>query len=304
MRRSRNLRTYTELNRHAIKTGAVTVLRAWYILRFLDSDGRGVVDRQQFMDQLRLLGMSKAHLRHAQARQTALYGADAFFTVSHDKIEYRSLEAVAERLMVAPGRSVYVPIDGCRSIEAFSASLYAAWHSPEQRMISRERLEDLFGVSAQTLRRWERSARVNVEANVVELQDADAAVAAQYIAEDDRPHKQDADGGGYIFQRDGRTYYRTVNRYAGPFTAGNRGRSRKATKRANYAAGGVLTGAAEKQNRIYFDARRLAGRRQLVTGASVHQVTDARGKVPVMRVQYGDAQVWRFSRMKPAEWRF
>lgn len=304
MSASRNIRTFAELNRHAIKTGAVTVYRMWLILRWLDIDGSGVVDRRQFMAQLRLLGMSKAHLRTAQARQTALYGADVWWTSHSDKIEYRSLEAVCERLQILPGRSVYVPVDGCRSIESFSAMLYAAWHSPESRMISRERLEDLFGVTAQTLRRWERSARVNVEYNVVEILDGDHEAAARHIAEDDRPHKQDAEAAGYVFQRDGKTFYRTVNKYAGGFTTGNRGRSRKASKRANYAAGGVLTGAAEKQDRIFFDARRLAGRRSFVTGASVHAVTDHRGAQPSMTVQYGDANVWQFSRMKPTEWRF
>lgn len=303
------VRVWPGLHPAILRAGASVPYRMWTLIRSLDTAGSGVIGRDHLLRSLHLEGITKAHLRTAVAKQRAIFGHDAFFTVDveHNRITYRSLEAIAAMLHAAPGRSAYILRPGIRSMEQFNASIYATWlHATGEagRMISRAKLEEITGVSAQTLRRWEKAAGVEVTANVVELAEEDAEIAAEHITEDDRPHKAEAQPTGYIFRRGGRLYYRTVNQYAPQrIVTGNRGRAHKAAKAANRAAGGLSSDAAKKQDRIFFGPKHLSGRRQLVTGPSVHAQNIA-GRQPTIRIQHGTADLWSFSRMKPAAWRF
>lgn len=309
MREIGYLRVWPGLHPAILRAGAAVPYRMWLLIRHHDADGRGVVDTRRFLKSLYLDGITRAHLRTADDKQRAIFGRDVFFTVDGDRIHYRSLESVAAALAAAPGRSAYILKPGVRHLERFNALIYAAWIGAGDgpKMVSRARLEEIFGVSGQTLRRWESIAGVDVTANVVEVAPADAEIAAQYITEDDRPHKAEARPAGYVFERDGRIYYRTVNTYRSKYVSGRTGRAKKAAKAAHRAAAGLLSDAGEthdKRLRIFFDARRLNGRRHFVTGASVHAQADAVGRQPAIRIQYGHADLWQFSRRKPAEWRF
>lgn len=329
------LRVWPGLHPAILRAGAAIPYRMWLLIRHHDADGRGVVDTRRFLKSLYLDGITRAHLRTADAKQRAIFGRDVFFTVDGDRIHYRSLESVAAALAAAPSRSAYILKPGVRHLETFNAQIYAAWIGAGDgpKMASRARLEEIFGVSGQTLRRWEGIAGVDVTFNVVEVKLADAEIAARYIVEDDRPHKAEAASpiiearlrlenatkaqpghaearpAGYVFERDGRIFYRTVNTYTHKYVSGRTGRAKKAAKAAHRAAAGLLSDAGEthdKRLRIFFDARRLNGRRaeDFVTGASVHAQADATGRQPAIRIQHGHAVLWQFSRSKPAEWRF
>ena len=316
MRDSYNVRVHVELGRHAIKTGAVLPLRMWLLLRYLDADGRGVVGRQHFLDMLRFHGLSQAHLRTAVNRQRALYDADVFFTVSHDKVEYRSLEAVCSALQVAPGRSVYLPVTFFRQLGTLTAHLYAAWHSvSDDRVISRATLTDLFGASPMQQWRWEKIAGVEKSPTVAPVAEEDMEAATRFFDADDRQHKEQDDAiSGFLFVRDGELWRRLPNRYTAYYARGNQGRGRKAAKvahaaakRASIAAGGLDDGAAktqgDKRDRRYFEQRHWNSHKTLVrlpgvTDCYVRRLDDA-GKPEVFRSRHGAAAVYQYSQRKP-----
>ncbi|MCB0105788.1 MAG: hypothetical protein KDE53_07760, partial [Caldilineaceae bacterium] len=222
-----NLRTYTELNRYVIAAGLTAPYRIWLLCRSLDGDGRGVVSMDALRTAVQGLGLGRRIL----PRLRQLPEHHAFLTFYANKVEYRSLESVCTTLGVLPGRSVMLPAAALSGMEEFRAYLYAAWiGGQDSLLISREKLEGLFNVSADTQRRWERLTAVLVTYNVVQVDPADANAVAAHIPQDARLSGDRLDR-RYTWQYQGSTYYRTVNRYQAPqMQRGRVGNVRKVAK--------------------------------------------------------------------------
>ncbi len=283
-----HLRTYAELNRHVIAEGMDGIYRFWLLARSLDPDGRGVVGLPAFLEAMQGFGLNRLHLRRAMMHPKARL----FFSFHQSKLEYRSLEAVCLSLGVTPGRSVYIPAESIASTEAFRATLYAAWIAGHDDLhISREKLTAFFKVSADTLRRWENLAGVEVTFNVVEVAPQDEQAAEPHIPRDSRlDERLDR---RYTWKYKGKTYYRTVNRYHAPNLERARlGNVRKVTRRVHASLPDENHGVGTSQ-RVFFTERTTPGNYQEQPGASM------RDKGKAVDLPQGVSSLWRFHPWRP-----
>ena len=222
------------------------VYRVWLVLRSADVNGSGVVGRETARQALQAHGLTARHLITAR-RQS---GSEKWFTVFPNRIEYRSLESVCVDFGVEPGRPVVVDAGVVGNLQEFRAVVYAAWFvkvDGDERTISRDTLTELFGVSHETQRRWERLAGIDVTANLGSCAVDELGKAQAIIPVDNRLDGLDRLGRSYIFERvtdDGQVvlYWRTVNSYRADLALGRVGKSRKVTRRVR--KGGQTTGAA------------------------------------------------------------
>lgn len=291
-----HIRGYAELGRECIRLGVAPVYRIWLLLRHLDRDGRGIVDRDHFLKFAALHGITRADLRYAAAVQATVLGADTFFTVYPDRLEYRGLTAVCAALGVAPGQSVYIGTFTLGSIEKFRANTYASWFTGRGEVhISRERLRELFGVSDVTMRRWERTAGVDVTFNVVEVLDADQPAAQEHIPQDARLDHLDRLGRTYTFDWHGKTVYRTVNGYQSSYVKAKTGRTRKAAREARVKGGEDSGAAARPRRRVFYPRDRMPAGYQMTPGACIVRPDQA-----VIATKRGISALWTFSRLRPA----
>lgn len=165
------LRVDPELGRLAIVLHLAQGLRLWVVCRDLvrsATKGKlaaGRVPRQLLKERLKALGIGYT-ARHINRLLAASDGL--FWNLSPDAVHIRSVSYVAEQLVLQaaqtcpetiatnkPGvREVYLPVGG--SLEQWEAMLYAGWLTHrENPTIARETLAQLFGRSADSLRRWE-----------------------------------------------------------------------------------------------------------------------------------------------------
>ncbi|MCB0085086.1 MAG: hypothetical protein KDE47_29300 [Caldilineaceae bacterium] len=284
-----HLRTYTELNRHVIAAGLTAPYRIWLLCRSLDTDGSGVVSMDALRTAMEALGLGRRILPRLRERSDYSH----FLTFHSHKVEYRSLESVCKALCVEPGRIVMIPAASLSGLESFHAQLYAAWiGGQDSLLISREKLEGLFNVSADSLRRWERLTGVLVTYNVVEVDSADEGLAAAHIPQDARL-EGDRLGRSYHWEYQGGTYYRTVNRYQAPqIRRGRVGNVRKVAK-AVRCVKPVEDHGDGTRRRIFFDRRTTPAGRQHKPGASLH----ATGRR--ITTDRGSSNLWQFSRWRP-----
>ncbi len=293
------IRTYPDLSRTVIAGGLATVYRIWLILRSVDVGGSGIVGRDDFRAALLAAGLTPRHLITARR----VDGSEGFFTVYPDRIEYRSLEYVSLAMMTAPGRSVMIPHIALGSMEDFNAHLYATFFVKADgagRMVSRDRLSELFGVSHETQRRWERIAGVDVTANMGSCASEDLDRAVAIIPKDDRLDHLDRLGNSYTFERDGVIYWRTVNGYASGLRAGAVGNSRKVGKRVRAGLGGDIPGAATVQSkRVFFTQKSMPKRAWFVPGHCYNTDGSTVNTRQRDHSPEGEFSVWSWSNMRP-----
>ena len=283
------LRTYAELNRYTLSEGLTGPYRLWLIARALDPKGSGVISRASFLYTLERLGLSQRQFqRMATHPQIAV-----FLHITQHKIEYRSLQVVCTALQVIPGRSVTITTASVASLETFRAYLYAAWIAGQKRLlISRARLTALFNVSADTLRRWERTAGVVVTPNVVEVAPNDYEAATPHIPTDARRMYQLDDYCFYTWEYEGQLYYRTVNRYDAPtFQRGRTGNTRKIAKALHPLPADDHGGGTKA--RVFF------GKRDLPAGYQEKQGASLRSSGRQVDLPQGHSALWRFRASRP-----
>ena len=310
------VKVHPEIGRVSVLRGLSLPFRIWTILRTLDGDGRGVVGHDAAMRALWFYGMDRWHVRRATKAQAAT--GVVFFDVSPRKFTYSSIKAISAALgvirAVAP---VLVPTKVLRKLGTFNAATYAAWvrsvGGDDGLMMSRARLGELWGVSDQQLRKWEKSAGVKVTHNAVDLGLSEQA-AQNAIPRDDRLDERL--GQCYIFTRvdqagNERRFYQTVNTYYCGGVTCPMGQTRKAAKaaRAPKSEAAENVPAAKRQRRVFFRAAFLkrrnwqystTGTALLETGEAITGSHRHRGRgADVVLGQRHKMAVWRFSAMTP-----
>lgn len=283
-----HLRTYAELNRYCLAEGLDGIYRLWLLARALDADGRGVVGLQELLEAMQGFGLNRLHLRRVKLHLKARL----FFSFHPSKLEYRSLEAVCLALGITPGRSIYIPSESIASTAVFRATLYAAWIAGHDALhISREKLGELFKISADTLRRWEKFAGIEVIYNIVEVAPQDERAAEKHLPRDRR--LDDRLDRCYTWAYKGNTYYRTVNGYnASHLERARLGNVRKITRRVHARLPDEDHGVGTSQ-RVFFTKRTTPGNYQEQPGASLR---DQRIAVDLPQ---GTAALWRFHPWRP-----
>ena len=318
------VKVHPEIGRVAVLQGLSLPFRIWTILRTIDGDGRGVVGHDAAMRALWFYGMDRWHVRRAIKAQDA--AGVVFFSISPRKFTYTSITNVSTQLgvtrAVAP---VLMPTGNLRKLSAFNAGVYAAWvgvtGGADGLMMSRAKLGELWGVSDQQLRKWEKAAGVRVTHNVVDLgtqwldpdsvreSDVDKAVPRDGRL-DERLDQR------YVFTKvdeagNERRFYQTVNRYNFSGLTCPMGQTRKAAKaaRAPQSEAAENVPAARRQRRVFFRAAFLQRRdwQWSLTGTSLSETDETitgqrkyRGRgADVVLSRRHNLAVWRFNAMTP-----
>lgn len=172
------LRTYPSVNAAFLRQDS-PVLRLWYLLRHVDTQGRGIVTkadaRGAFCDRQSTLYCMTA----ARLRQVLQAGEDTCWNVQGDLIHMRSVARVAEAVGVDKlrGSNVAVPVaDMLGGMRQVRAALWATIHAARRPSpIARETLADVFGLPSSTQRAYDAEAGTVREQNIAVIPDSAAA---------------------------------------------------------------------------------------------------------------------------------
>lgn len=348
------VKAYPEIGRAAVAAGLSTPFRIWTLLRAIDPDGSGVVGYDAAMQCFAFYDLNRWHVLNALKVQA--HEGVVFFTVSPKKFEYSSLYHVALALKVDRALTpVLIRTDDCHKLSRFNSAVYAAWlHTTGKTdgvMMSRATLGELWSKSDTQLRKWEKLQRISVQHNAVVIdtpQNGESAALEKELPRQVEERKQAAIprderlhdarlGRSYTWQRDGKTYYQTVNRFTARqgYTC-RAGMTRKVAKRVRHelkSAAAVDYGATAKGEfeRVFYSKTYLDGRdwQNSNTGSSLHEtgetvngrrqyrhghvqrkvaaeykdttiVLDQRQSAGTLRTVGVKYHVWRFSPMRPA----
>lgn len=203
------LKVHGELGRIVVKKGLEDGYRLWLILRAQDGEGKGWIEKDKVAAMAGRFGIPARRLRKALS--------SPFFRIGRRRVFLVGLGKIAEALGCRVGKPVWVDSECLFPLRRFRAALYAAWlaQKGEGVMISRKRLEELWGRTRQTLRQWERLAGVEVKANYARCPwpTTDDTLAVHIPS----PYKMAADG----------VWFQLPNRYVAPLDRASYGMARK-----------------------------------------------------------------------------
>jgi hypothetical protein len=156
------LKTYPELNTAALRTGHERPLSVWYLLRYLDRTGAGVVREPA----LRRFVASQELFGRDTLRRALRKGDGAFWRRSSGFVEYRSLFKVATALGAELHKlPVLLDVDDFGSMGRMRPMYMATWFADRPRRMSRAAQAALIGKSAQTTRNYSKRAGLHVRRN-------------------------------------------------------------------------------------------------------------------------------------------
>lgn len=172
----KDIRTFTELNRYAIREGLAASLRVFYVCRQHNHDqtgGNGWMSKAEYMK----LVTKGLRLSERQAHNIYNQGEGIFWRDDPNRTGYILLVSVinvgnyfAEKYgLINLGYSVHIQGRRFRKLSTFKAYIFAAWFARDTwktvnnkleptggKIISKRKLADLFGVSESTIKNWTR----------------------------------------------------------------------------------------------------------------------------------------------------
>jgi len=155
--RRRTCQVHPLLAQAAIREGYGRFYRAWVALRTTYA-GR----RRGWVYLKSACGILKRclALKSLKAAELILQeGEPLFWQISGKKgpkVFLRGLRYLCENFHTPPGLPKEIPLKALKRLGTFKAFCYAAFFGEEERIISRKTLSELYGVSEQTLRNWEK----------------------------------------------------------------------------------------------------------------------------------------------------
>lgn len=173
------IKVYPDIALGMLRQEQVAAGRLWLLLRYLDSDGRGVL---RVVNLRETFASTKAPLRLCgwrQLRNLLRQGEGIFWQRDKERVWLRSAGKVALSLgvMRLNGRPVAIPVKHLvGSIGEAKAYLYASFHAGRQstverrsgqKPIARDTLTELTGLTAESQRGYERRVGVRVSRNYV-----------------------------------------------------------------------------------------------------------------------------------------
>lgn len=303
-----NLKLHPEIGRAALAAGLAVPFRWWLLASQLNRNagGPGWVDHKALLRAGRVFGLSRAQFKHAASFEANGLDASIFFTVDaiHDVVRLRSLQNVCDALRTLPGRPVYFSPKHLGSLETFKAQVYRHWFGDADRpkRISRANLCALWNVTDRTLVRWERVAGVVVNSIDVELPEHIDINKAPVPRSDDLT--SDNFDRVYVFERNGKHYYRSVNQYHNPrFYSCRVGQSRKVKVNRTDLAADVSGGGA---SRVFFTKAHAERATDFVKGWALMETGETLTKRRVLdngtstRVRIERSQVFKLANVRPS----
>lgn len=244
MDRSLNeIKTYPDVSQEAMRNKKAKELRVWYLLRRLDEQGGGRVDRTVAQEALSEV-MSYETLRRVVNSGKGLFWEIVTCKDGRRLIELRGLEKVCVALGVRGLRRypVIIPIEACLNIVEFKAAAFASWFTTEgSNPISRKTLKNLFDIASSTQVRYTEKADVET----IKHQSPTGLIISEYVPSDMRKE-------GYFSQLiDGQTVLckKLPNSYFANMQRALSGRTRKVNRslRARH-----IVGWDEQRRKRYF----------------------------------------------------
>lgn len=253
-----------EIGRAAYVKGLGSAFLIWTLLRAVDRQGTRYLDRETALRYLSRNGITRRKIVHAVQAQKA-HGI-TFFEIYPTRIEYTGQKRIAAQLgTTRAARPQMIRRGTAKSIGLFFSAVYAAWLASigdkyGGAMLSRARITELWSIGETQQRKWEHRQGVIVQANVgrfdTPAQDDESADAKRLLGTLPR----DKDDTAHSWERDGKTFFQSVNRYIVPFAMScPMGATRKATAHAKHVNGTAdavqMVGTARSKYRRVFYSR-------------------------------------------------
>ena len=255
--------TYSELNRVCLLEGKAALLRAWYWAKYLDTKKTGWISNDQFFDFIRILGLSKK--RAQQLYDTGL--DEGWWKISGSGIYLTGISKVLQMLGIDnEGALVLMHQDKFSKLKTFKANCYASWFvrrswkhfdtsdngliAVGEVVISRERLTNLFGITPQTQRQYER-----ISGMIVKETFAFSKISAEDVEKIHLPENTlEGKGGTFLSDVDNDGVQELVRQLPNSYTAQSPW-IEKHHKKATSSSGQILKGQqakADRPSKVFF----------------------------------------------------
>jgi len=154
------IKTYPDVSQEAMRKKKAKELRVWYLLRRLDEQGGGRVDRTVAQEALSEV-MSYETLRRVINSGKGLFWEIAVCKDGRWLIELRGLEQVCVALGIKVLRKnpAIIPWQACMNLVEFKSAAFGSWFRvADANPISRRTLKGLFNVASSTQVRYTEKA--------------------------------------------------------------------------------------------------------------------------------------------------
>ena len=258
------IKVLPEVGRAAYAQGLGSAYLIWTLLRAVDRPGTRYLERETAIRYLSRNGITRRKIVHAVQAQKRL--GITLFEIHPTRIEYTGQKRVAAQLGVTRSvRPQMIRRTTAKSIGLFYSAVYAAWLASigdkyGGAMLSRARITELWSIGETQQRKWEHRQGIVVQANVgrfdTPTQDDESANSKRLLGTLPRDQADEA----HSWERDGKTFFQSVNRYIVPFAMScPMGATRKATAHAKHTNGTAdavqMVGTARSKYRRVFYSR-------------------------------------------------
>ena len=165
------LTIYPNIAIATLRENQVPAARIWWILRMLDTAGRGQFSAETLRAQLTCKNSAQRICGWRQMRKLLTAGNDLFWRWDGSTVWLRSRIKVADALEITRFQMAGVEISAetlYQPIAKLKASLYATFHDGRKEApIARATLTEITGISESSQRRYEKTAGIVAEKQIV-----------------------------------------------------------------------------------------------------------------------------------------
>ena len=200
-----SIKTYVSLNIEIIKNKEAVNGRIWYLLRALDTNGKGFVHYDAFLNGIKLIGLSYEQWRKIENKN------NLFFQHIPDQkvILYTSRDRLLNIFGYTKSKVALIPVEFFTNIKTFKAYLYESFFSTNNGMnISRQRIGEIFGLNKQSQLDYEK---INGMSKLFQF--AHAPLPKDASNEDKQMLIEDLPVNKSVWVDEYNVHWQTVNRY-------------------------------------------------------------------------------------------
>ena len=261
------VKLYPSIALGMLQKEATAAGRIWLLLKYLDKNGRGWLDKRESNFRLTDKTSNLRVCGQRQFRNLLQKGEGVFWQVDRQRIWLKSMVKVAEQLDVA--RLQYKPVGLpvailTEKIGVVRAHLYASLHSGRsQAPISRDKLAELSNVNPRIQRRYEKIAKVKKQTNYALGQQANGNSLQEKAWQQGHAAFTLTDFAGKQGQA-GKSYlaWQLPNSYSGPHAQLAKGQQKRINQELTdlFMQGMTGNGRGSRLTRRFFDNGRIAAK--------------------------------------------
>lgn len=261
------VKLYPSIALGMLQKEVAAVGRVWLLLKYLDKNGRGWLDKRESIFRLTDKTSDLHMCGQRQLRNLLAKGEGVFWQVDRQRIWLKSVTKVAMQLDV--DRLQYKPVAVSVSIltqkiGVVRAHLYASLHSARSEApISRDKLAELSNVNPRIQRRYEKIAKVKKQTNYAIGQQANDQSLQEKAWQQGHATFTLTDFNGKQGQA-GKSYlaWQLPNSYAGPHAQLAKGQQKRINQELTdlFMQGMTGNGRDSRLDRRFFDNGRIAAK--------------------------------------------